>query len=60
MHAAMVAEVSRPSAIIAWLWRSTGQTFKTMRRDWRRKWEDFRGIPPSEFDLLMDRLQDKD
>jgi hypothetical protein len=44
MHRRMVAEVSRPKAVLSYLRRMIAETTRKAREDWRERWRELRGI----------------
>lgn len=53
-HARMCAEVARPGAVLHYLGRCVADQWYQAKRDLGRRWNELRGIEPTEMDKLLD------
>lgn len=59
MHEAMVRLVSHPSIVWKYVRRSIREAFREMWDDWSYHWRELRGVPPDEFEVMMERHREK-
>ncbi len=50
--------VARPSSVWAYCRRQLSEWWYEARHDWRRSWDELRGVRPSEMDVLLDRMKE--